>query len=70
MRHRRLTHTASSARPSQTPLQGCADDAAPLTPNTVALPGEEAIFGVSPYADSARVDESSRRHISNGTGAA
>src|SRR5260370_21827314 len=41
MCHRRLTHTASAARPSQTPLQGCADDAAPLTPNTVALPVRE-----------------------------
>jgi len=41
MRRRRLTHTASSARPSQTPLEGCADDAAPLIPNTVALPNGE-----------------------------
>jgi hypothetical protein len=47
MRRHRLTHTASSAPPSQTPLEGGADDAAPLTLNTVALPigrGEEPGF--------------------------
>jgi hypothetical protein len=41
MRRHRLTHKASSAPPSQTPLEGGADDAAPLTPNTVALPDGE-----------------------------
>jgi hypothetical protein len=43
MPRRRLTPTASSARPSQTPLEGRADDAAPLTTNTVALPRGEAL---------------------------
>ncbi len=41
MHRRRLTHKASSAPPSQTPLEGGADDAAPLTLNTVALPYRE-----------------------------
>ena len=35
MPHRILK--ASSARPAQKPLVGCADDASSLTPNTVAL---------------------------------
>ena len=39
MHHRSLK--ASSARPSQTPLEGRADDASCLTPNTVALPSGE-----------------------------
>ena len=34
---------ASSARPSQTPLEGRADDASCLTPNTVARPSGEGL---------------------------
>ena len=47
MSTRRLTHQASSARPSQTPLEGRADDAIPLTFDTVAHPRAPGALALS-----------------------